>query len=150
MKLVLIFSLAIALASRGCENENEAGWENETIDEVGYVAEDVKVRKAVAEWQEFLQQSDEAVFSASKQISRAVDRLDNPEIKSRGRLKSHIIKAQGQLEKLSDKLLKANKLTIREYDYNETVQKKMDEFESSINEDIGRLNETLKDLTLIK
>lgn len=106
MKIVLIFSIALTLATRGCEKENEAGWENENIDEVGYVAEDVKVRKAIAEWQLFLKKSNEAVFSASKEISRAADRLDNPDTKSRRKLKANIIHAQEDLERLSENSLK--------------------------------------------
>lgn len=148
MKILLIFSLFLATAAttRSCQEENEEGWEKETIDEVGYVAEDMKVRKAIAEWGKFTKESYAAVSSAQSQISRAADRADDPHLQHKGKFKALVFKAETQLENLSDKLLRADRFDVEDFDYDEQTLQKMKQFQEETLKKREKLDETLKEL----
>ncbi|MNK66006.1 hypothetical protein D3C87_853190 [compost metagenome] len=146
MKIILILSIVLVFAARGCQEENEEGWQNETIDEVGYVAEDIKARQAIAEWQKFLTASDSAVFAARNQISRAVERIDDPRLQHKGKFKALIFTAETRIEDLSDKLLRADRFTIEEDNYDEETLHKMKQFQQETMQKREKLNETLKEL----
>jgi hypothetical protein len=146
MKILIILSLALTLVPRGCQEENEENWEDEPLDEVGYVAEDIKVRKAIAEWHNFLKESDSAIYAAKVKISEAADCLEDPDIHQKFKLRGKIIKAEGQLEQLSEKLLRAQKFNRSDYEYDEDIIIAMKEFEESFRRKQQVLNETLKEL----
>lgn len=146
MKLLFIFSFILTITPQRCQEENEENFENQYVDGFDYLAEDIKVRKAIAEWEKFIYESNAAVYSAQKQISQAADRAEDPHLRHRGKFKSLVIKAETQLESLSGKLLRADRFDIEDCDYDETTLQKMREFQVQVNNKIYKLNETLSEL----
>lgn len=146
MKLLFIVSFILAITPQRCQEESEESLENQAIDGVDYLAEDIKIRKAIEEWEKFIYESNAAVYSAQKQISQAVDRAEDPHLRHRGKFKSLVFKAETQLESLSGKLLKADRFDIEDCNYDEATLQKMREFQVQVNNKIYKLNETLSEL----
>jgi hypothetical protein len=109
MKILLLASLLLALIPRGCAEESEDTVDNLALEDVSYVAKDIKVCKAITNWDEFVTESDSVILSAKIQISRAVDRSDTPKLKHNLKFRNEIFRADAKLERLSEKLLWAKK-----------------------------------------
>jgi hypothetical protein len=144
MKILLMASLLLALMPRGCADENEDSIDNEPLEGVSYVAKDIEVRKAVSEWTQFIKESDSVILSAKIQISRAVDRSDDPKWKHNLKFRNEIYHADGKLERLSEKLLWAKKFEKKEAtQMDDQTLKKMASFKNEFREDTAKLNSIL-------
>lgn len=101
----LFLSMIIVLAAQQCQEDNDDPYDVvRTIDEQGYVAEDVIRREALEKWEQFLVESHKKLDKAEKEIAAATDRLGEPGTKNKLLLEMEIISAEGMLEQLCEKL----------------------------------------------
>lgn len=104
----LFLSMMIALAAQQCQEDHDDHDDTydvvRTIDEQGYVAEDVIRREALEKWEQFLFDSHKQIDRAEKEIEAATDRLREPGTKNKLLLEMEIINAEGMLEQLCEKL----------------------------------------------
>lgn len=138
MKILMIGCLLVALTSRTCAPENEEGWQNDT-----YVAQDVAARKALADWKQFIKESDSAVMSAKIQISEANDRLDDAKVPHKLKFRYSIISADSNLEALSEKLLKAESYGGKDTVFDDETLQKMASFKADFKKQRDKLNTAL-------
>lgn len=111
MKIFIIMAaVVLVLAPRQCAEEDEETDKENPIENSDYVAKDVSARIAIAEWHDFIKESDSIILSATKQISSAVDMTDDAKLKHKFKFKNDIYLADGKLERLSEKLLWAKRL----------------------------------------
>lgn len=104
MKAILL-SMMIALAAQQCREDHDEDYEMvRTEDEIGYVAEDLIRREAIAKWEQFLTDSHKQLDRAEKEVTMAMDRLEEPGTKNKLLLEVEIINAEGMLEQLCEKL----------------------------------------------
>ena len=102
---VVVASLMITLAAQQCREDHDGDYEVvRTEDEKGYVAEDMIRRMAAADWELFMQESNKQIDAAEKEITRAMDLLEEPGTKNKLELEMEVIRAQGMLEQLCEKL----------------------------------------------
>lgn len=147
MKLFIIVGLMVLTTAKGCVEENEEGWETET-NTVGYDAEDLAVRTAIADWSQFVAESLSVVDDACVKIAQATDKVDNPGI-HRGRLRSAIIKAEGRVEKLSDMLLKAQKIKPHNYKFDDRTLDEIASFKEDFKFRREQLEEALNAMEIL-
>ena len=101
----LFLSMVITLAAQQCQEDHDDPYDVvRTIDEQGYVAEDVIRREAIEKWEQFLADSHKQLDKAEKEIAAATDRLGEPGTKNKLLLELEIISAEGMLEQLCEKL----------------------------------------------
>lgn len=152
MKIIIItVAVLLALAPSRCAEENEEVTAEDSIENGGYVAKDIEARKAMADWQVFITESDSAIFSAKVQISEATDRSETPKFKDNKKFRNDIFRADAKLVKLSDKLLRAKKLVpdvVMPPD--EMTLQKMESFKKDFRADQAKLNEILVKLKNVK
>lgn len=102
--MLLLFTF-IQLSAQQCRQDEDDPYDViRTEDENGYVAEDVIRKNAAAEWENFKEQSYKQIDLAEKEISNAMDLLDEPGFKNRLQLELQIFEAEGVLEQLCEKL----------------------------------------------
>lgn len=143
MKFVLILSIIIAIAGRGCKEDNEDDHQSETLDEVGYVAEDVRARRAVADWIEFRKDCDSTLAAANEEICRAVDRIGDANLYHDVKFVLLVRKAELQLESLNEKIDGANRFTNKKRNLDGIMLDEMEDFKENIKHKLEKLNETL-------
>ncbi len=143
MKTLILAGLFLAAAPIKCKEDDSEEYRD--IDEVGYVAEDIFVRKTVEDWEKFLRQADSTIMAAEKDISVANDRLYD--LKSgRSRLKGSIVKAETRLETLCERLQRISAYNYTRIQPDEEMIQKMEDFKDGFYKDREKLNEALKEL----
>jgi len=101
----LVLSMMIALSAQQCQEDHDDPYDVvRTVDEEGYVAEDVIRMEALEEWEHFLADSHKQLDKAEKEITDATDRLEDRETKNKLLLEMEILSAEGMLEQLCEKL----------------------------------------------
>ncbi len=148
MKIFILAGILLALAPNGCAEDTEEKNLYETTEQAGYEELDYKIRNATAEWTLFKSQSDANVMAAKKRISRASDRLDDTNRQHKMKLRNAIMKADGQLEQLSEKLLRGERFEdkLDANAINGTVIERMEGFMESYREKEEKLMETLAEM----
>jgi len=146
MKIFVMAGLLLFVVSPyKCADENEETTEKETVGG-SYDAQDAEVRSAIADWEQFLVQSDSIVDAACIKISQATDKLENGQVHHKGRHKSAIIKAQAKMEKLSDMLMAAKKIRPENYKFDENELQHIEHFKKEFKSKREELNEALEEL----
>jgi len=145
MKIYVLAGILLALAPKGCAEDQEEKEQYETTVQADYEELDYKIRNAIDDWKLFKRQSENNVLAARKKISRAADRLDDPDGKNKGQLRNAIFKADSQLEQLSEKLLRGERFEekIDAFAIDASVIKRMERFMESYREKEAKLMETL-------
>ncbi len=150
MKITIAAAVLFALVSKGCAQEAEEEADYPTTEQSEYAAKDYEMRNAVAQWEQFRQESERDVMAARIRISKATDRLDNGSHNKR-RLRSAIIEAESLLGQLSDLLLKAKEYDgkAREYELDELTLGDMEAFKESYRKKLEKLKDALEDMEKI-
>jgi hypothetical protein len=151
MKIIIIAAMLLATAPKGCEEDTEEQVVYETPERSEYEAKDYEVRNAIAEWEVFKAGSERNVMAARKRISKATDRLDDTQKHNKLKLRYAIIKSEGLLEQLSEKLLRGERFEekIKEYKLDGSVIQKMNGFKESYRNKEEKLNEALEKMEKI-
>lgn len=151
MKLLLITVLIFAMASPyQCTGENEEGWVTEfEMEPIGYEAEDVAARKAIAEWNQFLAASDAVVDAACIKISIANDKLEDPQCKNKRKLRHAIIRANNNIDKLTTMLLSYKALEPRNYRLDNVTIRAIKSFKEEFSHHREKLEEALTEMTIL-
>ncbi|RWW91760.1 hypothetical protein [Flavobacterium cerinum] len=146
MKVFIIAVLLFTMTSPyQCTEENEAGWATE-MEPIGYEAEDVATRKAIADWNQFITASDFAVDEACIKISKANDKLEDPQLKNKRKLRYAIIDANGRMDKLSNMLLSAKAIQPHNFKLDETTIKAIKSFKKEFNNHRKKLDKSLTEM----
>lgn len=147
MKITVAAAVLFALVSKGCAEDTEEEAAHPTTEQSEYAAKDYEMRNAVAEWEQFRKESDRDVMAARIRISKATSRLDSGAHKNT-KLRNAIIKAEGLLGQLSDKLLKAKEFDddARKYELDELTLRDMYLFSESYKKKLEKLNSALEDM----
>lgn len=148
MKMYLLAVLLLALAPNGCSGDQEEKELYETAEQADYEELDYKIRNVVEDWKLFKRQSQNNVLAARKKISRAADRLDDPNRKNKGQLRNAILKADGQLEQLNEKLLRGERFEEKmdAYALDASVIQRIESFMESYRDKEERLMITLAEM----
>lgn len=142
---IAIAALLIAVAPQGCAKDEEES-EISTPDATGYTAEDIRMRKALADWTAFCSEADSIVMDARIQISQATDCYYDPHIANRSKLKSAIIRSESRLGKLSDHMLQRKKFPEDRFQTDETILQEIEVFKKDFRHKQEELNESLLEL----
>ncbi|MEL1242694.1 hypothetical protein AAEO56_00355 [Flavobacterium sp. DGU11] len=151
MKFILFTALLLALAPKACEDDTEEKTLYETTEQSDYEELDYKIRNAAAEWKLFKKESESNIMTAKKKISKATDRLDDPNRKQKLKLRNAIINAEGQLEQVSEKLLRGERFEDKmdNYKVDASVIQRMESFMESYRKKEEKLNEAIAEMEKI-
>lgn len=148
MKIFIITVLLFTMTSPyQCTGENEEGWTTESeMEPIGYEAEDVATRKAIADWNQFLAASAVVVDEACIKISEANDKLEDPQLKNKRKLRHAIIDANSRMDKLSLMLLRAKAIQPHDFKLDETTIKAIKSFKKEFNNHREKLDKSLTEM----
>ncbi|AWH86411.1 hypothetical protein HYN59_15415 [Flavobacterium album] len=152
MKVFMLAAVLLALAPKGCEEDVDEKSVYETTEQADYEEMDYRVRNAVAEWKLFKKESESNIIAAKVRISKATDKLDDPNRHHKLKLRNAIIDAEGQLEQLSEKLLRGERFEEKadSLEIDASVIKRMENFMESYREKEAKLKETLSEMEKVQ